>query len=81
MCEHGSNHATTSHTSRRKACISSTRSVEYHQAAGRGTLTRDEIQAEGLMICTALRAAMSYQACGLDKKNTLERVCFFEFIV
>ena len=29
---------------------------------------RDEIQPEGLMICTALRAAMICQACGLDKK-------------
>ena len=31
-------------------------------------LTRDEIQPEGLMICTALRAEMICQACGLDKK-------------
>ena len=52
----------------RRNCISSTRSVVYHQAAGRCTLARDEIQPKGLMICTALRAAMSYQACGLDKK-------------
>ena len=34
----------------------------------RCTLARDEIQPEGLMICTALRAAMICQACGLDKK-------------
>ena len=40
----------------------------YHQAAGEYTLTRDEIQPEGLMICTALRAAMICQACDLDKK-------------
>ena len=40
----------------------------YHQAAGGYTLTRDEIQPEGLMICTALRAVMICQACGLDIK-------------
>jgi len=40
----------------------------YHQAAGGYTLTRDEIQPEGLMICTALRAVMICQAYGLDKK-------------
>ena len=63
--------------SRRKACISSAtccgissmRSIVSHQAAGRCTLARDEIQPRrGLMICTALRAAMICQACGLDKK-------------
>ena len=42
----------------------------YHQAAGRCTLTRDEIQPAGLMIYTALRAVMIYQACGLDKKRS-----------
>ena len=59
--------------------ISSTRSVVYHQCEalyiikpqGRYTLKRDEIQGRNapLMICTALRAAMIYQACGLDKQK------------
>ena len=44
-------------------------SIVYHQAEDRYTLPRDEIQPEGLMICTALRAAMICQACGLDKKH------------
>ena len=62
-----------------KACISSAtccgissmRSIVYHQAAGRCTLKRDDIQGRNapLMICTALRAAMICQACGLDKKK------------
>ena len=40
----------------------------YHQAAGKYTLARDDIQGRNapLMICTALRAVMIYQACGLD---------------
>ena len=29
------------------------------------------------MICTALRAAMICQACGLDKKKALFSQCFF----
>ena len=49
--------------------ISSRRSRGYHQAAGRYTLARDEIQPKGLMIYAALRASMIYQACGLDKKS------------
>ena len=49
--------------------ISSMRSIVYHQAAGRCTLARDEIQPEGLMICTARCAAMICQACGLDKQK------------
>ena len=48
--------------------ISSMRSIVYHQAAGRSTLKRDEIQPEGLMICTARGAVMICQASGLDKK-------------
>ena len=62
-----------------KACISSAtccgissmRSIVYHQAAGRCTLARDEIQGRNapLMIYTTLRAAMIYQACGLDKQK------------
>jgi len=30
-----------------------------------------------LMICAALRAAMIYQACGLDKKITAQRAVIF----
>ena len=41
----------------------------YHQAAGEYTLMRDEMQPEGLMIYTTLRAVMIYQACGLVKKR------------
>jgi hypothetical protein len=37
---------------------------------GKCTLARDEIQPEGLMICTMLRAVMICQACGLDKKRS-----------
>ena len=33
-------------------------------------LVHDDMHPKGLMICTALRAAMIYQACGLDKKKT-----------
>ncbi len=51
-------------------------SFVYHQAVG-CTLTRDEIQPEGLMICTALRAVMICQAYGLDKKRTCESKSFF----
>ncbi len=92
-------------------CISSTRSVAYHQprraayhqprravyhqpeglhiikaerfashqAAGRYTLARDEIQGRNapLMICTARCAAMICQACGLDKKIRALRLGFF----
>ena len=60
-------------------CISSMRSVVYHQAAGKYTLARDEIQGRNapLMICTALRAVMIYQACGLDKKIPRTRFSVF----
>ena len=34
------------------------------------TLTRDDMQPEGLMIYTALCAAMICQACGLDKRRS-----------
>ena len=40
----------------------------YHQGAEKCTPARDDIQPEGLMICTARCAAMICQACGLDKK-------------
>ena len=42
------------------------------------TLTRDEIQGRlpTLMICTALRVPMIYQACGLDKKRQVETCRF-----
>ena len=44
------------------------------------TLARDEIQPEGLMIYTTLRAVMIYQACGLDKKEVTfgrQKLLFF----
>ena len=63
-----------------KACISSAtccgissmRGIVYHQAAGKYTLARDEIQGRiaPLMIYAALRASMICQACGLDKQKT-----------
>ncbi len=34
---------------------------------------RDEIQPEGLMIYTTLRAVMICQACGLDKKRSFAK--------
>ena len=51
-------------------CISSARSVVSHQAAGntRWRVMRYKGGSPPLMICTALRAAMICQACGLDKK-------------
>ena len=55
----------------RRNWISPTRSVESHQAAEKCTLLRDDIQPEGLMLCTALRAVMICQACGLDKQKAL----------
>ncbi len=61
----------------RRNWISPTRSVESHQAAEKCTLLRDDIQPEGLMLCTALRAVMICQACGLDKqKSTCICKCF-----
>ena len=53
------------------------RSIVYHQAAGRCTLARDEIQPKGLMIYAALRASMICQACGLDKKSESFRFRIF----
>ena len=49
--------------------ISSMQSIVYHQAAGKCTLARDEIQPKGLMISTTLRAVMICQVCDLDKKQ------------
>ena len=40
---------------------------------------RDEIQPEGLMIYTALRAVMICQACGLDKK--IDKLKLVDFLV
>ena len=53
-------------------CISSTRSVVYHQAAERYTLARDEIQGRiaPLMIYTLLRAVMIYQAYGNPQSSS-----------
>ena len=56
--------------------IINSKGIVYHQhkvlhlikPQGKCTLARDEIQPEGLMICTTLRAVMICQACGLDKK-------------
>ena len=53
-----------------KHCISSARRKKY-------TLTRDNIQPPGLMICTALRALMIYQLCELDKKSRIEAMRLF----
>ena len=52
-----------------RCCISSMQSIVYHQAAGKYTLARDEIQPEGLMIYAARCASIICQACGLDKKT------------
>ena len=52
-----------------KHCISSTRSVVYHQAAGRYTLARDEIQGRPAALDDIHDCiVMICQACGLDKK-------------
>ena len=55
-------------------CISPTRSVVYHQAAGKYTLARDEIQGrlaalDDIHDCVV----MIYQACGLDKQK--QNIC------
>ena len=66
------NHAEGVHIINAKHCISPTRSVVYHKAAGRSSPKgADEIQGRNapLMIYAALRASMIYQACGLDKQK------------
>ena len=58
----------------------------YHQCVAlhiikpqeRYTPARDEIQPEGLMIYTLLRAVMIYQACGLDKK--IDKLTLVDFL-
>ena len=61
--------------------------IAYHQHGvlyliklqAKYTLSRDEIQPEGLMIYTALRAVMICQACGLDKK--IDKLKLVDFLV
>ena len=68
------NHAEGVHIINAKHCISSTRSVVYHQAAGKYTLTRDEIQGwQATLNDIHDCVVMIYQACGLDKQK--QNIC------
>ena len=42
---------------------------------------RDDIQPKGLMISTALRAAMIYQVCDLDKKILQKMYPFLQYFL
>ena len=69
-CSHESRRSRAYHP--QQGCgISSMRSIVYHQAAGKYTLARDEIQGRGAALddihdCVV----MICQACGLDKKRS-----------
>ena len=71
----------------RRNCISSMRSIVYHQAAEdeKYTRARDDIQQRQTNVClcwwdTRWRV-MIYQACGLDKKIRCYRIGFFVMCV
>jgi len=54
------------------------RGIVYHQAAGKYTLTRDEIQGRRAALDDIHDCVMMIcQACGLDKKIRCFRIGFF----
>ena len=76
------NHAEGVYIINAEHCISPTRSVVYHQAAGKYTLVRDEIQGR----FTALDdihdcVVMICQACGLDKKTMQKMYHFLQYFL